>query len=80
MKNKQSQRQWLIGLQTGGLMEDPVIRYENLEVIGSDHSLGAVAIYNKKYNCNYFYGVCLAEVVDGKVDVEYLIHKNLILE
>ena len=40
----------------GGLMEDPDFHYHNYQEIKAYTKEEAVKIYEKKNNCNYFYG------------------------
>jgi hypothetical protein len=66
-------KHYLIALQTGGLMEDPVMKHSGHEWIEADSRDKAVAIYNKKHHCFYFYGACVAEEGDT---VETLYPRN----
>lgn len=60
---------YLVALSVGGLMEMPGITYQDFNIIEADSQDEAREKYNKKHNCSYFYGTCLAEKVDGKVNV-----------
>jgi len=60
---------YLIALSVGGLQESPEINYENPEVILAMSQEEAIGIYNDRNNCSYFYGSCLAEKVNGKINV-----------
>lgn len=60
---------YLVALSVGGLMEMPEITYQDFNIIEADSQDEAREKYNKKHNCSYFYGTCLAEKVDGKVNV-----------
>lgn len=60
---------YLVALSVGGLMEMPEIRYENFDVIEADSREDAQKEYNKKHNCSYFYGCCVAEKVNGQITV-----------
>jgi hypothetical protein len=51
---------YIVALQTGGLMEDPEVRYSEVEVVEAESPQHAEEIYNKKHKCNFFYGVCMA--------------------
>lgn len=64
MKNK-----YLVALAVGGLMEMPEIRYENFDVIEANSKKEAEDKYNKKHNCSYFYGCCLAKKINGIVTI-----------
>ena len=60
---------YLIALCVGGLMEMPVTIYQDHDIIEANSQDEAREKYNKKHNCSYFYGTCLAEKVDGKINV-----------
>ena len=60
---------YLVALSVGGLMEMPEITYQDFNIIEADSQDEAREKYNKKHNCSYFYGTCLAEKVEGKVNV-----------
>ena len=60
---------YLVALSVGGLMEMPEITYQDFDIIEADNQDEARERYNEKHNCSYFYGTCLAEKVDGKVNV-----------
>lgn len=57
MKNK-----YIVALATGGLMECPVMYFEDFQVIDAENEKQAQEIYNEKNKCNFFYGLCLGEV------------------
>jgi hypothetical protein len=54
---------YLIAEARGGLMEMPEFTYHNPETIIAHSKEEAIKIYNKKNNCNYFYGTCLGELI-----------------
>ena len=60
---------YLVALEWGGLMEDPQVKYGDMEIIASSSDKEAVKIYNVKHKCNFFYGRCLGEVIDGEVHI-----------
>lgn len=60
---------YLVALSVGGLMELPDFTYSDYDVINANSRKEAVDKYNKKHNCSYFYGTCLAEKIDGKINV-----------
>ena len=60
---------YLVALSVGGLMEMPEITYQDFDIIEANSRDEAREKYNKKHNCSYFYGTCLAEKVDGKITV-----------
>jgi hypothetical protein len=60
---------YLVALSVGGLMEMPDFTYSDFDVIDANSRDEAREIYNKKHNCSYFYGTCMAEKVDGKIKV-----------
>lgn len=63
------QNRFLIAEAQGGIMEKPDFTYCRFEVIQASTQIQARAIYNAKYNCDYFYGTCMAQIVDGKVTI-----------
>lgn len=50
---------YTVALQIGGIMEDPEIRYTNHQDILAKSPDEAERIYNKRNNCEYFYGKCI---------------------
>ena len=58
-----------MALSVGGLMEMPEITYQDFDIIEAETQDEAREKYNKKHDCSYFYGTCLAEKVDGKIKV-----------
>jgi len=58
---------YLVALQTGGIMEMPDIKYREFEVIEATTEVVASEIYNKKHNCDYFYGVTLGKIEGGTI-------------
>lgn len=56
---------YIVGLLTGGLMEDPILKFTApYDIIEADSDKEARAIYNKKHECNYFYGSIMCTIVD----------------
>ena len=51
---------YLIATMIGGLIEQLKVFYEKPDIIEADNQDDALDIYNKKYNCSYFYGACAA--------------------
>jgi len=66
---KKRSKKYLVALSVGGLMEMPKINYTDFQVIEADSRNEAVGIYNKKNNCSYFYGTCMAEKINGKINI-----------
>jgi len=62
-------KKFVVGLLTGGLMEDPDIDLGNIQIIKADNEDLAVEKYNRVNKCSFFYGHCLGEVVDDKVTI-----------
>jgi len=60
---------YLVALSVGGLMEMPDFTYSDFDVIDANSRDEAMEIYNKKHNCSYFYGGCMAEKIEGKIKV-----------
>ena len=60
---------YLIALGVGGIMEMPEITYSDFQIIEAETENEAVKKYNKINNCSFFYGTCLAEKVNGKINV-----------
>lgn len=62
---KDDEKIYLFGLSVGGLMEDPELRIEGpYAIVIAGNVKDAEAIYNKAYNCSYFYGICIGELTD----------------
>lgn len=57
---------YAVGLQSGGLMEDPEITIDEVEIIKARNPWQACDIYNFKHKCNFFHGAVAADIVDGK--------------
>ncbi|HWY09698.1 MAG TPA: hypothetical protein VN026_00160 [Bacteroidia bacterium] len=60
---------YLIAEAVGGLMEMPEFSYNNPQVIEANSRDESINIYNKKNNCSYFYGTCMAENINGDLQV-----------
>jgi hypothetical protein len=60
---------YLIALSVGGIMEQPEFTYSGYEIIEAKNIREAEQLYNKKNNCSFFYGTCMAEKVDGKISI-----------
>ena len=60
---------YLIALRTGGEQGSPGIDYYDFEIIEAESRKAATDIYNQKHKCNYYYGTCMAENVDGKLNI-----------
>lgn len=58
---------YLVGLLTGGLMEQPKFELEEpFQIIIANSEKEAVELYNKANNCSYYYGHCLGKATpDG---------------
>ncbi len=56
---------FIVALQVGGLMEEPEIRYCNFEEIEAETRAEAETRYNRKNNCDFFYGKCIG--VNGEI-------------
>lgn len=64
---------YIVALATGGLMESPKVYYENFQIIEAENKDEAKEIYDKKNNCNYFWGKVIC-----KYDETNNVHKSLI--
>lgn len=60
-------KKYIVALQTGGLQEDPELRYTHYEIIEAQNEGEAEDIYNKNNNCSYFYGKTVGEVIDDNI-------------
>ena len=60
---------YLIAVSYGGLMEMPQFTYKNYDVIVAESREEAIIAYNKKHNRSYFYGTCMAEKINGEINV-----------
>lgn len=57
-------KKYIVGLNTGGLMECPEITYQRFQVIEAETPKEAEDKYNEINNCNYFYGRTICEYTD----------------
>lgn len=60
---------YLIATEYGGLVEMPEFTYERFKIISSTSMDMALEKYNKRYKCDYFYGTCVAEKINGVLKV-----------
>lgn len=60
---------YLVALSVGGLMEMPDFTYSDYDIIDANSRSEATEIYNRKHGCSFFYGTCMAEKVEGKINV-----------
>lgn len=56
---------YLVALQSGGLMEEPEYKFCNLQEIEAETRAEAEKQYNRKNNCDFFYGKCIG--VNGQI-------------
>lgn len=65
-----SKSYFLVGLYTGGLMEDPELKVSGKEIITAESSQAAEELYNNKHACSFFYGGTIACMdLAGNVEV-----------
>lgn len=57
-------KKYIVGLNTGGLMESPQIIYERFQVIEAETPKGAKDKYDEINNCDYFWGRTICEYTD----------------
>lgn len=62
-------KKYLVALRVGGTLEMPEVNYHDFEIIEANSQDEAREKYNKIHNCSYFYGICLAENINGKTNV-----------
>ena len=60
---------YLVACQVGGVMEDPVVRGVDKFIIFANDKKAAEIAYNKQFKCEYYYGSCIASIVNGKLKV-----------
>lgn len=60
---------YLVALAVGGLMECPEITYQDYQEIEADSAEEARKIYNKKNNCDFFYGEVIRKINDDDVAI-----------
>lgn len=59
----EGERLFLLGMATGGIMEDPEIRLEGpYAIVIAKSEEEATSMYNETYNCDYYYGTCVGEI------------------
>lgn len=56
--------QYIVALQTGGVMEHPRIEYSHGQLIDAQDPREAEKIYNENNKCDYYYGCVIGYVVD----------------
>lgn len=73
-------KKYIVALETGGLQEDPNIRYSDYEIIEAQSAEEAENNYNAKHNCNFFYGCVVGEIVENIVVLSDLYKTKVISE
>lgn len=63
------QNRFLIAASKGADVGEPKFPYCNFQLVQAETQQQAIIQYNAKYNCDYFYGTCMAQIVDGKVTI-----------
>ena len=53
---------YVVAQACGGVMEDPVIHYEDYQEVIAESKEEACKIYNDRNNCNYYYGVVVDQI------------------
>ena len=54
-------KKYLVALSTGGLMEDPELRYGDFEIVEAKDEEHAKYLYNEKHKCTFYFGNVLCE-------------------
>lgn len=62
---------YVVGLLTGGVMEQPELELFDIEQISAENAKDAEEIYNKKHNCHYYYARCIGEINNENVLILY---------
>lgn len=60
---------YLVATATGGLMEMPDVTYELYDIIEAEDREEACKAYNKKHDCDFFYGTVMAENIGDTTTV-----------
>lgn len=60
-------KEYLVCLQTDGIVDTPAQRLSNCQIIKAIDEKQAEEKYNKLNNCYYFYGSCVGEVENDKI-------------
>ena len=61
---KRGKMKYLVALAVGGVMEHPEFDYQDFDIIEAPSGKAAVAAYNKKWKCDYFYGRVMRKLDD----------------
>lgn len=67
---------YLVALAVGGLMECPEITYQDYQEIEAVNEKQACEIYNKKNNCEFFYGQVIRKINDDETTSDIDKFKN----
>lgn len=60
--NTQGSHLYIVALRSGGIMEDPTIRYSDYQLINAESETEAREKYNTINNCNFYYGYVVKQL------------------
>ena len=60
--NTQGSHSYIVALMSGGIMEDPTIRYSDYQLINAESETEAREKYNRMNNCNFYYGHVIKQI------------------
>lgn len=60
---------YLVALETGGILEDPDLKYFEYDIINAKNNKDALKTYNKTHNCKFYYGCIMATKINNNVEV-----------
>lgn len=60
-------KKYIVALESGGLQEDPNLKYSEYEIIEANDANEAQKKYNTMKKCNFFEGMTIGEVIDNIV-------------
>lgn len=60
--NTQGSHSYIVALKSGGIMEDPTIRYSDYQLINAESETEACEKYNTINNCNFYYGYVVKQL------------------
>ena len=60
--NTQGSHSYVVALRSGGIIEDPTIRYSDYQLINAESEKEACEKYNRMNNCNFYYGHVVKQI------------------
>lgn len=60
--NTQGSHSYIVALRSGGIIEDPTIRYSDYQLINAESEKEACQKYNSINHCNFYYGHVIKQI------------------